>query len=502
MSSTERSRNTTITTQSAKERLAPFVTTGEGNFLKTPTKKSICRAIATDIAHATTGDNSVSPGLQLFGRSVSAINNGNIATPIKDDLLLKVSASFVHPSNEMNSLDHHRNTMTTEPNTTTTEPNPVNTSQTNHNHQPNQLSVLPCENQLPSTNSRTNNRTNNHECTQQYPTLAAALHELGPDFVASRGDYTKRKTTTCKPRKCRNESCSAKADILCVDNTTSVTLILKGRHCHAAGTWLEFVMDDERSGVPPLIKQHMDDMMSGMKSVGMTPNEACREVISSFLTDPVSGVLFTNGEKRKRMTSKITNYWKKQHAANKKTTTTQTTTITFASDLEKVREKHSLRLPSTWIPRPVSQEEHLREIALQLEKEHHLTGLKHKEGCPEMDMILLPIPKPDYSDPLWMKVKNLAPAAFKKDGIPATENILVFSSLTLMRTMVDVVNAGYNVVASTDGTHGLLCNDYYLLEFGIVNPEWRQQVIVLRILSLSNHCYSELDLPRERLFYC
>ena len=160
-------------TADVQDRLKPFLVDADPD-LATPDKKIICREIAVDIATSTTinaQDSVMSPTVLQFKKKVSAITAGNLSTPVKDDLIFRVSAGLVNGVSKskppLDDADHQNTTLKLPESQTKGAP-----------------TMAPS---VPPTNSDTPE-------SRSYASLAHAQHDLGPDFKSLCGEKLLKKT--------------------------------------------------------------------------------------------------------------------------------------------------------------------------------------------------------------------------------------------------------------------------------------------------------------------
>ena len=139
--------------------------------------------------------------------------------------------------------------------------------------------------------------------------------------------------------------------------------------------------------------------------------------------------------------------------------------IITVNDLMLFKKQHTLVIPSSHSRRLYNESE-LPYLSETIIRKGNTSSLHFDTDMPHTSMFVLP--EPPSSSTEMKKVIEWSSRTSTKDVEP-WKTTVAFSSLSLLRTICDCSKYKMEVVCCIDGTHGIMCNDYKLLIFGVLD---------------------------------
>ena len=236
-------------------------------------------------------------------------------------------------------------------------------------------------------------------------------------------------------------------------------------------------------GLPPMVIEYMDSLMSAVNATRLGPKEIARAVEKEFFDDAHLGIL-CNRDARKKLERKVmTRISNNRRPKNVKPDSRSFATggdrgagcmVVYTNDLMNFKNEFTLRLPSDYSPRMLSgAESHIVEWAKAIAVRNHL-GIVARGNLPYVahrNLLVLPYPSVK-EQPEMDRVYRVSSTRRE----PAPENTMVFSSLALLSTLCDCKGGlDMRVVGSIDATDSLFCNNYKLIMFGVIDVSVHNQ---------------------------
>ena len=129
------------------------------------------------------------------------------------------------------------------------------------------------------------------------------------------------------------------------------------------------------------------------------------------------------------------------------------------------KKQHTLVIPSSHSRRLYNESE-LPYLSETIIRKGNTSSLHFDTDMPHTSMFVLP--EPPSSSTEMKTVIEWSSRTSTKDVEP-WKTTVAFSSLSLLRTICDCSKYKMEVVCCIDGTHGIMCNDYKLLIFGVLD---------------------------------
>jgi hypothetical protein len=415
--------------------------------LPSPAKKRFIKAVTID----TLGNSKLlSPVSQLFQKQVKAIDGINqYDSPTKNTMVTQLATNFAFPETVSKVL-----------------------ASSQKMEQAGVAKVLvfsppPVSKQVTYFSSSSINKKNLWQSIPliKHPSQHHAIQSLGPTARVVKTPSANSFDASCE-YACNVPSCGVKMRLSIFQHGTAAIQVL-GSHTHPEYTWeeaLSLSSTPNTTPLPPIVKAHAASILDN--SPNIDPKDLIRQTIKHFHTSP----LFATQRLREIIGNKIYNYQRNKVAPDAITGChTKPKPITFTADLVKFKEEFTLQFPEiNFTPIPVNSEEHIVELAHHLESRGYLKGKKHVQNMPHRDLIVLPMP--DDNEPGMDRFTQLS----KTRTQPAAENTTVFSSLALLQNACYCERLEWRVGVCGDFAHGMVCNDYMLMMFGVIDINHRK----------------------------
>jgi hypothetical protein len=306
----------------------------------------------------------------------------------------------------------------------------------------------------------------------------AALCTVEPCMKVKKTIKTHSKTGFRYVRElcCEHKMCGFRQRIIAPEESVfALNVVLQSMYNHQnhhRSTWLEHYRDVvagkkvSKRGLPPYLKQSTDAFALSLRG---KHREVWRKVYAAFQAiDP----LFLSGgfEIRKKLEEQVI---ERSSYSSKKLAIQSAPRIKWTSDLINFKLQHRLKLPPSFRPVPMYCLDHVKAFATKLEADGYLTGVKHQRDCPHFDMIVLDFEMSSdvqerYNTLLFRREKEKK--AQNDDGKvkeAPKDNMIIFSSISLLSNICFGQRLNWEISLSADGTHDVGSNDYILIPIGI-----------------------------------